>query len=647
MNLIKKTILFLPFILFIVILHGETIIGQDHESRDLREVQELSGGPDRTKYQITARAFPEKRELEGVEIIRWTNRSTADISSLRLNLFYNAFGDKGSTFFSETSLYKLTEKRLKKYNFGSIDIKKIGIINRNENISGDLTYLNPDDGNSKDRTCADFTLKKPVLPGQTIWIKIEFKLKIPDIFYKTGQSGKYLFMAHWYPRVCVLKDTGEWTGHQFHRMHGFYSEFNDYHVRITIPGNFKVGATGNRISEDKINESMKTVEFSQENVQNFVWTAYPDFIEIKEKIRLKGNDFDTDIILLLSHRNRSAKERYLNAVKFTLKYFEENLASYPFRTLTVVDPPLQGFNSAGHEYPTLITAAYLKILPASLKYTELAVIHGIAHQFWYGIAGSDGYAEPWLDEGISVFYEMDIMDKYFENKGSLLNSLYIRIFDWEIKRRSYITLSPLERSKYLNWNFINNKFFVGNVYSKLSLLFRSLKNVIGEEELEGFFRYYYDKVKFGHHNTEKLKEEFSNYFNRDYSWAFDQFVGTDKNLDTAVYSVKADKIGESGKYRNEVVFVRNSGYFPVELSLKLKGGKEKKLFWEKNEKWKKVIFTDDNPVDFAFVDPDFKIPLDINLVNNSKAVRKDNTVLRKLTVKFGFYFQNILASLIL
>jgi len=647
MILINKIVLFLSLILILSFIQGETAIDQDHESRDLRELQELSGGRDRTKYQITVKAFPEKRELEGVEIIRWTNRSVVEINSLRLNLFYNAFRDTDSTFFSETSAYKYSDKKIKKLNFGSINLQKIEIINRDENITGDLTYMSPDDRNTRDMTYADFSLKKPVLPGQTIWIKAEFKLKIPDIFYKTGQSGKYIFMAHWYPRVCILKDSGEWVGHQFHRMPGFYSEFSDYHVRITVPEDFKVGATGERILDEKITGNVKAVEFKQKNVQDFAWTAYPDFIEIKEKIKLKGNDFDTEIILLLSHRNRSAKERYLNAVKFTLKYFEENLASYPFRTLTVVDPPLQGFNSSGHEYPTLITAAYLKILPASLKYSELAVIQGIAHQFWYGIAGSDGYREPWLDEGISVFYEMEIMDKYFENRGSLLNSLYMRIFDWEIKRRSYITFSPLERSKYLTWNLINNKLLVGNVYSKVSLLFRSLKNTLGEEELAGFFRYYFDKVKFTHHNTEKMRNEFGNYFNRDYSWAFDQFVGTDKNLDTAVYSVKAGRIGKSEKYRNEVVFVRKSGYFPVELSLKLKGGNEKKIFWEKDEKWKKVIFTDDNPVDFAFVDPDFKIPLDINLVNNSKAVRKDNGVLRKLTVKFGFYFQNILASIIL
>jgi len=644
-----RVIKYISILFIFATLHiaGKILIKEDSESRDLKEYQELSGGENRTKYQINVRIFPDKRELEGVEIIRWTNRTDTDVNSLRLNLFYNAFGDPKSTFFKETSIFKVSGKKLEKYNFGNIEIKKIEIINRNENITGVLTYLSPDDKNEDDMTNVDFTLKKPVQPGQTIWIKAEFKLKIPDIFYKTGQSGKYIFLAHWYPRICVLGSNGEWAGHQLHRMPAFFSEFSDFHVRITIPDNYKVGATGARLSGERLNDKLRVFEYTQDNVQDFAWAAYPNFIEVREKIRLKGNDFDTDIILLLSHRNKSAKERYLNVVKFSLKYFEEHLASYPYRTLTVVDPPLQGFNSAGHVYPTILTAAYLKILPASLKYSELAVIHGISHQFWYGVAGSDGFEEPWLDEGIAVFYEMEIMDKYFEKSDLLFNSLYLKIFDWEIKRRAYINLSPLERSKYLSWNIINNKFFVGNMYSKVSLLLRSLKNIIGEDKFMGFLRYYFDKIKFGHHDTGIFKSEFDNYFNGDYNWAFDQFVGTDRNLDTAVYSVRSNLIGKSGKYKNEVVFVRNSGYWPVELSVILKGGKEIKLFWKKNEKWKKIVFTDVSPVDYAIVDPGFKILLDINLVNNSKVLKKENGVLRRLAVKFGFYFQNVLASFIL
>jgi len=647
MTLLKRSVLIFFSLILFAALQGQTGPGDDHESRDLREYQELAGGKNRTKYQINARIIPERREVTGVEIIRWTNRSASRISSLKFNLFYNAFENPDSTFFSETSFFRLPEKELKQYNFGGIQVDKIEIINRNESSSAELAYLSPDDGNRSDRTAAEFNLKDPVLPGQTIWIKTEFTLKIPDIFFKTGQEGNYIFLAHWYPKLSVLQNNGEWAIHQFHRMRGFFSEFSDYHVRITMPEKFRVGATGRKVSEEKLNDAYKVHEFKQDNVQGFALSAYPHFIEVRDRIKLKGNEFDTEIILLLSHRNSSARERYLNVTKFTLKYFEEHLGSYPYRTITIVDPPLPGFNSAGHEYPTLITAAYLKILPASINYTELAVIHGISHQFWSVAAASDGFKEPWLDEGFAVFYEMDIMEKYFEKSGSLFHTFYMRISDWEIKRRSYINLSPLEGSRYLSWNIFNNKFFLGNVYSKVSLLLRTLKNVLGEGKFEEFLRYYFEKIKFGHHDTGLFKNALNEYFNGDFSWAVDQFFGTDSNLDTAVHSVRAEKIGDSGRFRNEAVFVRKSGFFPVELSVKLKGGKEIKIYWEKNEKWKKVVFTDEQPIEFAFVDPEFKIPMDVNLVNNSKTVRKEGGFFRNLAVKFGFYFQNILATLIL
>jgi len=647
MNLIRYYLFLLLFLAVSFPYFADGIKKDDHESRELKEYIELSGGNNRTKYQINVKVSPKKRELDGVEIIRWTNRTGTEVNTLRINLFYNAFKSPDSTFFTETSIYKASKEKLKKYKFGSIDIQKIKIINRNENITGKMVHLCPDDGNLKDRTNAEFKLTKPVVPGQTIWIKTKFRLKMPEIFYKTGQSGNYLFFAHWYPKVCVLEKKGEWISHQFHRRQGLYSEFNDFHVRITIPKSYKIGATGIKTAEEKPNNKLTVYEFKQENVQDFAWAVYPDFIEVKDKIRLNSNEFDTEIILLLSHFNRSAKERYLNIIKFTLKYFDENLASYPYRTLTVIDTPLHSFNSSGHVYSTLLTGVYLKILPVSMKYLELMVVHGIAHQFWLEVAGSDTLKEPWLSEGIAVFYEMEIMDKYFEKKGSLLDLLYFRIFDWEIRRRSFIVRSPLDRANNLSWSLSNNKILTGNIHSKISLLLRSLKNIIGEEEFKDFFRYYFNKVKFKHHDTETFKSEFNNYFKENYSWAFDQFVGTDMNLDTAVYSVKSDKVKISGKYNNEVVFVRKSGFFPVELSIVLEGGKEIKFFWKKNEKWKKVRFTDESPIEFAMVDPNFKIPLDINLVNNSRAIKKENGVLRKLAVKFGFYFQNILASLIL
>ena len=52
-----------------------------------------------------------------------------------------------------------------------------------------------------------------------------------------------------------------------------------------------------------------------------------------------------------------------------------------------------------------------------------------------------------------------------------------------------------------------------------------------------------------------------------------------------------------------------------------------------------------NDADYAVLDPKFKIPLDKNLVNNSKVLHPSGKGIGKWAARLGFYFQNILGFL--
>ena len=51
------------------------------------------------------------------------------------------------------------------------------------------------------------------------------------------------------------------------------------------------------------------------------------------------------------------------------------------------------FKLGGMEYPELIFA-----YPS-----EVAIVHEIAHQWWYGLVGDDQSREPWLDESFATY----------------------------------------------------------------------------------------------------------------------------------------------------------------------------------------------------------------------------------------------------
>jgi hypothetical protein len=607
--------------------------------------EEPSAGPV-VKYFIEAQLIPKDRKLNGSELLTWRNTTETAVDHLRFHLYYNAFRSEKTTFLDESKFYRRSKRSLARLRFGEIKIKDIQVIG-GEVLTPKITFISPDDANEEDRTVMEVPLEKPVAPGESINLKIRFVLTIPQIFARTGQAGDYFFMAQWFPKIGVLQRDGVWHCHQFHSNSEFFADYGEYKVSITVPGKFTVGATGNLVSSEKNVDGTATHIYEEKNIHDFAWTAYPKFERITEKIKLKGNDHETLIELLLPRSHRGAKARHLDSLKFALNFFAEHVYPYPYKKITLVDPPYKGLMSGGMEYPTLITTVYLDLLPYSVKMSEMVTIHEFGHQYWYGIVGSDEFREAWLDEGVNSFFELEIMDAYFENSASVLNSSFLKIDDWETVRMRYAALLPVDKTNQYSWKFLNGTQYANNVYARAAIFLRSLKSLVGKEKMYDFFRFYLEKFKFKHPTTQDFIDTFNLFMNEDYTWAFDQFINGDGKLDHAVHSVESVKIAsEPETYRNEVIFLRKEGYFPVELLIKLENQHEVKSFWKEREKWKKVVFEDSSPVQYAVIDPGFKLPLDYNYLNNSYVRKPDRSFIKRLSLKFGFFFQNLMGFLI-
>ena len=186
------------------------------------------------------------------------------------------------------------------------------------------------------------------------------------------------------------------------------------------------------------------------------------------------------------------------------------------------------------------------------------------------------------------------------------------------------------------------------VYDKAALVLDSLKNLTGKNKMYGFFKYYARQFKYKHPTTDDFIRTFNKYMEDDFTWAFDQFINGEEGIDNAVRSVRCYKIGTNpDEYRNEVVFVRKEGYFPVDLLVKLKNGEEIKYYWQEREKWKKLSFQHEFPVDYVVIDPQLKVTLDRDLVNNSRIYNNTGIAVSGWAVRLGFVFQNLLSLLVL
>lgn len=646
--------IFFSILFFFILLHLNLFLEEKKEEQVLENQNDIEIDTSQNvrapavKYIIDAQLFPEKRTLTATEILTWVNKTTVPVDNLRFHLYYNAFRGPDTTFFREAKMHIRSKKELQKQKFGGIEIKEIRVIGGQE-LTGKMQFVSPDDGNKNDKTVMQVDLEKAVKPLHRIAVKIRFVLTIPDIISRTrtGMTGTYFFLGQWFPKIGVLQENGEWHCHQFHSNSEFFADYGDYKVSLTVPQKYLVGATGNLIKSEKNNNSTITYFYEEEKIHDFAWTAYPRFKKNVERVKLKGNSHETTIELLLSPRHADAKQRYLNSLKFALDFYADNIFPYPYKKITLVDPPLKGIMSGGMEYPTLITLGYIGFFPDSIKIPEHLTIHEFGHQYWYGIVGTDEFREAWLDEGINTFFEMEILDEYFKDSASFLDSGFIKIDDWQIVRLRYLSLLPVDKPAQYSWEFLNRSQYGSNVYSKAGLLLRSLKNHIGKKKMYDFFQFYARKYKFKHPTTDDFINTFNEFMNEDFSWAFDQFIKAGKGIDNAVYSVEsAEMYSKPGMFRNEAIFLRKEGYFPVELVIKLKDGKRITYFWNEQKKWKRIVMINESPIDYAVVDPEFKVVLDKNFLDNSKMREPKRSGIKKLALKIGFFFQNLLGFLI-
>ncbi len=611
------------------------------EERPLEEAELL------VKYYIDARLYPDQAKLQAEETLTWANSTAHPAATLRFHLYYNAFRDEKSTYMIEGKYDLKSKKELQKLRFGGITIKELRVIG-GEELTDKITFIAPDDNNKNDKTVIEVALDQPVEPGQSVSLKIEFELKLPEIFARTGQEGDYFFFGQWFPKIGVFQEDGQWNCHQFHRTSEFFADYGEYKVSLSVPEEFVIGATGNLSNKKKDSGGVYTYFFEEKNIHDFAWVAYPHFTRVVEKIKLKGNPEETTIILLLAPYHEGARDRYLNAIRFSLEFFAEHIFPYPYKNITVVDPPMQGMSSSGMEYPTLITAGYLDFVPKGIRFMELVTMHEFGHEYWYGIIGSDEFREAWLDEGVNSFFELEMLADYFENDGSFFDSSFLKIDDIEIKRQNISILEPVDKVNQYSWKFLSNDYYSLHVYDKAAVVLDSLKNLVGKDKMYGFFKYYARQFKFKHPGTDDFIRTFNHYMGADYTWVFDQFITGESRLDNAVHTVRSYRIGtDPEKFRNEVVFVRKEGYFPVDLLIKLKNGEEIKYYWQEREKWRKISFEHDSPVDYAVLDPQLKVTLDRDLVNNSRIYDRSGGAVSGWAVRLGFFFQNLLSFLVL
>ncbi|MDH4058171.1 MAG: M1 family peptidase, partial [Cyclobacteriaceae bacterium] len=211
-----------------------------------------SPGPDywqqQADYVITAELNDETQSLVGSETITYSNNSPDVLTYLWLQLDQNLFDKESNTPKTKTSSIKdsvntkaiASDLNLNDFT-GGYNIKSV----KNANGTTLSYFINA--------TMMRVNLPQPLKPGEKFSFNIEWDFNINDRMAQGGRSGyeyfpedkNYIYtIAQWFPRMCVYDDYVGWQNKQFLGRSEFATVFGNYKVRVTVPADHIMAATG-------------------------------------------------------------------------------------------------------------------------------------------------------------------------------------------------------------------------------------------------------------------------------------------------------------------------------------------------------------------------------------------------------------------
>ncbi|MGA7751332.1 MAG: M1 family metallopeptidase [Candidatus Sulfotelmatobacter sp.] len=606
-------------------------------------------------YDIDAKYNASTHTVDANEVLTYHNLTGQALDRFPFHLYQNAFQPK-ATFVRDAKLMGSRDTGYQKWEdkfYGSEDIKSIEVVGQGD-LTQNLQFIAPDDGNKDDKTVVDLHLTKPIAPGAFVQFKIVFQTKFPETQARSGWKRDFVLGGQWFPKVGVFWH-GAWNCHQYHNTTEFFADFGVYDVKLTVPQYEVVGASGVQVDEKNNSDNTKTLTFHGDDIHDFAWTASPRY-KVREVV-YQSQMGPIKLRFLMQPAHWSQADRHERIVRQTLDHFESWYGPYPYKTLTVVDPEPDSA-AGGMEYPTFITGDTSWFAPDGFHLVELVVEHEFGHQYWYGMVATNEFEDAWMDEGINSYSEVKVLDSILGKKTSIMNLAGATMGEREEQRLSYTSVADLDPMAQKAYDYYNSNSYGGVTYGKTASVLVTLEGIIGEDTMARAMHTYFMKYRFTHPTKEDFLKTIEEVSGKDLRWYFNQAVYGSQVLDYEVSKVdsfpvnwyeekkdkKDSKKDDDTLYQSYVSIHRKEDFvMPVEVEVVFRDSKnnEERIreHWDGQSRWTRFSYLKKAKVVSAEIDPDHTVQIDRNNFNNSFVVEADPKPTWKLSTYWLFLTQ--------
>ena len=643
--------------------HGNRFEQLDYLLQEPSVYRTASGAPgpkywqQRADYDISVDINESENILTGTETVTYYNNSPDILKYIWLQLDENFHRDTTDAHRSSTdalpryiSAEFIAELDLKNYIGLGVNITSLTDVTGKK-----LSY-------TINQTMMRIDLPQDLKPGQKFTFNVKWNYRINEKGDSRGgyeyfeEDGNNLYsITQWFPRMAVYSDFQGWQTLPFTDGAEFALTFGNYKVRITVPADHIVAATGEcrnypsvlspkelqrlQLAQSakepveivtlaeaneklKIKSSKKNIWiFEATNVRDFafntsrrlVWDAMPTYIDGKK-------------IMCMSYYG---KEAYPIYSRFSTKLIAHTLKVYSRITFTYPYPVAQSIEAnEGMEYPMLAmnrgrTDKNGNISEARLLDMKSVIIHEVGHNFFPMIVNSDERQWWWMDEGLNSFCQY-LAEQEWEPGYPSRRGPMIKVLDY--MRMSKDDLEPIMTKGDVVANVGSNAYI--KAATGLNLL---RETIMGHDLFDFSFREYARRWAFKHPTPADFFRTMEDASAIDLDWFWRGWFFSTDPVDISLDSVRWIKteapINGEGVNLYELKFSNKGGMImPVIIEWTfMDGTKELEKIpvsvWMKDENGFTKLFHKRKEVSAIKLDP-YKITADINEANGTWPVKE-------------------------
>lgn len=517
-------------------------------------------------YAIDVELDDVRHELRASTIITYTNRSSTALDTLWFHVYPNAYKRRGTALSEQQALH------------GDLDLwfaenKDRGFMDSLDFRTGGQPVqwgLHP-----QHIDIAWLKLANALQPNTSVTITTPFRVKIPDArFSRLGHTGQAYYITQWYPKPAVFDNAG-WHAMPYLDQGEFFSDFGSFDVRITLPQNYVVGATGELQNEDEKQwleglaannrgekgpnnfpltaPNTKTLHYVQDSVLDFAWFADKRYMVEKSNVVLpSGRSVETWV--MYTPRNTPTWYGSVEFVNQAVLQYSKWVGEYPFNVCTAVDGTISA--GGGMEYPMITIIGE----SGSKEALDEVIAHEVGHNWFQGILASNERDHPWMDEGMNSFVELRYMRaRYPNHKSVVADGIPEFLFNGrtvshrEVQELAYRLNARrnLDQSCSLHSEEYTSTNYGTSVYMKTALVFDHLFAYLGDSLFDACVHEYYRRWAFKHPKPEDVQKVFEGVSGRDLSWCFARELGTDVKDDAKAIRLRGDRLRTRPKYNQQ------------------------------------------------------------------------------------------------